>query len=82
MPGGDRLPAGVVYPARPPMCRPSWRGNQTQSAALPDQHRQQYRTRHAIGRHRRARSVVDLGRNINRILESTKNSPSLSSSRA
>ena len=50
MPGGDRPPAGVVYPASTADVQLIVRAANTHKvAALSDQHRQQYRARFAFG---------------------------------
>ena len=57
MPGGDRPPAGVVYPASTADVQADRAGGQhAQGGALSDQHRQQYRARLALGVARPARS--------------------------
>ena len=57
MPGGDRPPAGVVYPGSTADVQAIVRAANThQRRALSDQHRQQYRARLALGGEPPARS--------------------------
>ena len=50
MPGGDRQPAGVVYPASTADVQTIVRAANKHAVPLyPDQHRQQYRARHPLG---------------------------------